>query len=74
MSASPVPLVWVDAFCDRAFGGNPAAVCPLGRPAPTEAMQSLALELGLSETAFTWPTVLEGAVTGPAADLLAGDR
>lgn len=55
MSAPPVPLVWVDAFCDRPFGGNPAAVCLLEHPAPTESMQSLAFELGLSETAFTWP-------------------
>lgn len=50
------PLVWVDAFCDRPYGGNPAAVCLLDAPAPAGAMQSLAFELGLSETAFVWPT------------------
>lgn len=50
-----VPVVWVDAFCDHPFGGNPAAVCLLEEPAPAEAMQSLAFELGLSETAFVWP-------------------
>lgn len=55
MSAPPVPLVWPEAFCDRPFGGNPAAVCLGERGAPTDAMQSLAFELGLSETAFTWP-------------------
>lgn len=55
MSGPAVPVVWVDAFCDRPFGGNPAAVCLLERPAPEEAMQSLAFEFGLSETAFAWP-------------------
>ena len=24
-----LPIYWVDAFTDRAFGGNPAAVIPL---------------------------------------------
>ena len=50
-----VPIVWVDAFSDGPFTGNPAAVCLLERPAPEEAMQSLAFEIGLSETAFVWP-------------------
>jgi predicted PhzF superfamily epimerase YddE/YHI9 len=50
-----VPLVWVDAFCDGPFSGNPAAVCVLERPAPESAMQALARELGLSETAYVWP-------------------
>jgi len=50
-----IPLVWVDAFCDGPFSGNPAAVCVLERPAPADAMQSLAFEIGLSETAFVWP-------------------
>jgi predicted PhzF superfamily epimerase YddE/YHI9 len=50
-----VPIVWVDAFADGPFTGNPAAVCLLEHPAPEEAMQSLAFEIGLSETAFVWP-------------------
>ena len=50
-----VPLFWVDAFCDHPYGGNPAAVCLLDTPAPAAAMQSLACEMGLSETAFVWP-------------------
>ncbi len=54
-SADVVPIVWVDAFSDGPFTGNPAAVCLLERPAPEEAMQSLAFEIGLSETAFVWP-------------------
>src|SRR5882757_2213140 len=45
-------IVQVDAFTDHAFGGNPAAVCVLPKPKPTEWMQSVALEMNLSETAF----------------------
>ena len=47
-----VPLYQVDAFTSRAFGGNPAAVCPLLRPLPDALMQSIAAENNLSETAF----------------------
>jgi predicted PhzF superfamily epimerase YddE/YHI9 len=50
-----VPIVWVDAFSDGPFTGNPAAVCLLEHPAPEDAMQALAFEIGLSETAFVWP-------------------
>ncbi|MFS4445427.1 PhzF family phenazine biosynthesis protein [Maribacter sp. 2307UL18-2] len=42
----------VDAFTDRAFTGNPAGVCLLEKPISAELMQSIALELNLSETAF----------------------
>jgi len=45
-------LVWVDAFSDGPFTGNPAAVCLLESPAHDDWMQALAAELGLSETAF----------------------
>ena len=45
----------VDAFADRAFTGNPAAVCPLDRSRDAAWMQSLAEEMNLSETAFLWP-------------------
>ncbi len=47
-----VPLFHVDAFADRPFSGNPAAVCLL--PAEREArwMQQVAAEMNLSETAF----------------------
>ena len=44
----------VDAFTNRVFGGNPAAVCVLPQPAPDHWMQALALEMNLSETAFAW--------------------
>lgn len=46
------PVYTVDAFTDRLFGGNPAAVCPLEAWLPTEIMQQLANENNLSETAF----------------------
>ncbi len=57
MSSNPfpgLPLVQVDAFAERPFAGNPAAVCLLpGDDWPvTPWMQSVAREMNLSETAF----------------------
>ena len=45
----------VDAFTDKPFHGNPAGVCPLSEWLPDEAMQSIAFENNLSETAFFVP-------------------
>ncbi|MFB7664322.1 PhzF family phenazine biosynthesis protein [Kitasatospora sp. NPDC056138] len=47
----------VDAFTDRPFAGNPAAVCLLDGPDwPDEGwMQQVAVEMNLSETAFALP-------------------
>lgn len=42
----------VDAFTDRVFTGNPAAVCLPDRPLPDEIMLKIAAENRLSETAF----------------------
>lgn len=42
----------VDAFTDKPFGGNPAAVCFLSEPGDTHWMQNVAKEMNLSETAF----------------------
>ena len=42
----------VDAFADRVFGGNPAAVCVLDKPISDDLMQKIAIENNLSETAF----------------------
>jgi PhzF family phenazine biosynthesis protein len=42
----------VDAFTDRLFHGNPAAVCPLEAWLPDEKMQQIGAENNLSETAF----------------------
>lgn len=46
----------VDAFTDKVFGGNPAAVVPLTQWLPDETLQKIALENNLSETAFFVPT------------------
>lgn len=48
-------FVQVDAFADRPFEGNPAAVMPLDEWLPDEALQAIAAENNLSETAFTVP-------------------
>jgi predicted PhzF superfamily epimerase YddE/YHI9 len=51
-----IPITWVDAFSDVAFGGNPAAVCLLREPVSEERMQSVAFELGIAETAYLTPS------------------
>jgi PhzF family phenazine biosynthesis protein len=48
-------LYQVDAFADRLFAGNPAAVCPLDSWLPDAVMQAIAAENNLSETAFFVP-------------------
>ena len=45
-------LYQVDAFADRLFKGNPAAVCPLGDWLTDKTMQAIAMENNLAETAF----------------------
>jgi len=47
-----VKLFQVDAFTDKAFAGNPAAVCLLTEPRDAAWMQAVAREMNLSETAF----------------------
>ena len=42
----------VDAFTNKLFGGNPAAVCPLEEWLPDEVMQKLGAENNLAETTF----------------------
>ncbi len=51
-----IPMTWVDAFSDVAFGGNPAAVCLLREPLDDARMQSIAFELGIAETAYLTPS------------------
>jgi PhzF family phenazine biosynthesis protein len=57
MTSSPddLPLLTVDAFTDRSFAGNPAAVCVLDTAADETWMQALAAEMNLSETAYLVP-------------------
>ncbi|MBT9392758.1 PhzF family phenazine biosynthesis protein [Hymenobacter sp. NST-14] len=50
-----LPLYQIDAFSDRPFAGNPAAVCPLREWLPAEIMQAIAAENNLAETAFFVP-------------------
>jgi len=50
-----VPVFQVDAFASRPFGGNPAGVCLLERPATAEWMQHVAAEMNVAETAFVVP-------------------
>ena len=50
-----IPIYQIDAFTDRLFGGNPAAVCPLERWLPDATLQAIAAENNLSETAFFVP-------------------
>lgn len=45
-------LYQVDAFTDKLFGGNPAAVCPLAQWLSDEVLQKIAMENNLAETAF----------------------
>jgi PhzF family phenazine biosynthesis protein len=47
-----LPLYQVDAFTNRPFGGNPAAVCPTEGALPEALMQDVAAENNLAETAF----------------------
>src|SRR5437868_4281392 len=51
----PYPIYTVDAFAERPFAGNPAAVCLLDGAAAEGWMQQVAAEMNLSETAFLVP-------------------
>jgi len=50
-----IPLFHVDAFTDRAFNGNPAAVCLLDSWLDDEWLRQVAAESNLSATAFLVP-------------------
>lgn len=51
-----IALFQIDAFTGHAFGGNPAAVCPLPYFLQDDIMQAIARENNLSETAYIVPT------------------
>lgn len=51
----PIRIVQVDAFTNRPFAGNPAAVCVLQEARPEQWMRDVAAEMNLSETAFLVP-------------------
>lgn len=48
----------VDAFTNKPFSGNPAAVCVMDKWPSKESMMKLAMENNLSETAFVVVYVL----------------
>src|SRR5207249_9533134 len=48
----PLRITQVDAFTNRPFAGNPAAVCILPKPADPKWMLNVAREMNLAETAF----------------------
>lgn len=48
-------VLHIDAFTERPFAGNPAAVCLLDLERDAEWMQAVAREMNLSETAFVGP-------------------
>ena len=54
-------LYQVDAFANRLFGGNPAAVVPLSEWLPDHVMCAISAENNLSETAFFVPAIDDGA-------------
>lgn len=47
-----IRMFQIDAFTDRVFHGNPAAVCTLATWLPDDTLQAIAAENNLSETAF----------------------
>ena len=47
-----IRIFQVDAFTDRLFSGNPAAVCPLQQWLADDLLQQIAMENNLAETAF----------------------
>lgn len=53
-------ITQVDAFADRPFVGNPAAVCVLDDALDDSVMQQIAMEMNLAETAFVRPRAGDG--------------
>lgn len=47
-----IPIYQIDAFSNRVFAGNPAAVCPLEEWLEDSVLQAIAQENNLSETSF----------------------
>jgi PhzF family phenazine biosynthesis protein len=52
MPDTAIPLYIVDAFAERPFAGNPAAICALPAWPEDGSLLAIAAELNLSETAF----------------------
>ena len=52
MMVKKIKIYQIDAFTDKLFAGNPAAVCILDQWLPDETMQNIGAENNLAETAF----------------------
>ncbi len=50
-----LPMYQIDAFADRVFSGNPAAIVPLDAWLPDATLQAIAEENNLAETAYFVP-------------------
>ena len=50
-----LPIYQIDAFTDRLFGGNPAAVVVMDQWLPDQVLHGIAAENNLAETAFVIP-------------------
>lgn len=50
-----IDLFQIDAFTNKLFGGNPAAICPLDEWLDDEILQQIAIENNLAETAYFVP-------------------
>lgn len=48
MTQQHCPIFTVDAFTNKAFAGNPAAVCVLGETLQEDLMKNIAKEMNLS--------------------------
>lgn len=56
-----IPILQVDAFAERPFGGNPAAVVLDAQGLSEAQMQAIAAEMHVAGTAYLTPAVSEGA-------------
>lgn len=61
MSWQRLPFTQIDAFTDKAFAGNPAAVIALNEWMSDRVLQAIAAENNLAETAFLVPDDSDGA-------------
>ena len=51
-----LPIYQLDAFADKLFSGNPAAIVPLDKWISDDLMQKIGMENNLAETAFFVPS------------------
>lgn len=51
----PLTIYQIDSFTSELFKGNSAGVCITEKPLDEKLMQNLAMEMNISETAFTYP-------------------